>query len=161
MNGFGISLWPIVSKEILWIVLFVQIATITEVYLHPAYNYPTFLNHDFAMFRFTPPVEYNKCVAPICLPEQGYVFEPMIDTYGIGWGNLHCKLIIKRILWLLHIAGLGFGLGLGLPMQPLGIGIRVWISLKQCKLTTYNNCSQKENLSNPSLSPSANPSSAM
>ena len=43
------------------------------------------------MFRFSPPVEYNRCVAPICLPKQGYVFEPMTDTYAIGWGNLHCK----------------------------------------------------------------------
>ena len=45
------------------------------------------------MFRFSPPVEYNECVAPICLPEQGYVFEPMTDTYAIGWGNLHCKVL--------------------------------------------------------------------
>ena len=80
-----------------------QIRTITQVFSHPAYNHPSYLNNDFAMFRFSPPVEYNECVAPICLPEQGYVFEPMIDTYAIGWGNLHCKILehvcsfIKRI----------------------------------------------------------------
>ena len=72
-------------------ILCLQEVRITEFYLHPAYNYPSPLNNDFAFFRFAPPVEFNKCVAPICLPEQGYPFQPGIDTYAIGWGNLHCK----------------------------------------------------------------------
>ena len=68
-----------------------QDAAVTELYNHPYYMHPSGINNDFAIFRFSPPVKYNKCVAPVCLPKQGYRFQAGIDMYTIGWGNLHSK----------------------------------------------------------------------
>ena len=39
-------------------------------YQHPSYQRPTSLNNDIAVFELEKPIQFNKYVQPVCLPDK-------------------------------------------------------------------------------------------
>ena len=68
-----------------------QRVTVTHIVRHAGYGIPSFLNNDFMILYFDPPVVFNQYVSPVCLPDQGQEFPAGIDAYAIGWGNIQGK----------------------------------------------------------------------
>ena len=43
---------------------------VKRVYQHPSYQRPTSLNNDIAVFELEKPIQFNKYVQPVCLPDK-------------------------------------------------------------------------------------------
>jgi len=58
---------------------------VTTVYSHPDYNVPSYVNNDIAVLELEKPIQFNKYVQPVCLPQN----DPPVGTkcFVTGWGK--------------------------------------------------------------------------
>ena len=61
-----------------------QIRYVTEVVIHPEYNY--IFNADIALLKMELPFNFNKNVQQICLPWDGRNFSLSSRCFIAGWG---------------------------------------------------------------------------
>jgi len=59
---------------------------VKRVYQHPSYQRPTSLNNDIAVFELEKPIQFNKYVQPVCLPDKDVAVGS--DCYITGWGKV-------------------------------------------------------------------------
>ncbi|XP_068676116.1 trypsin-1-like isoform X2 [Montipora capricornis] len=72
-----------------------QKKTSKKLILHP-YNELFTANYDLALVKLTTPIDYNKYVRPVCLPQTD--FEPGTSCYISGWGDLYKNKTYAQIL---------------------------------------------------------------
>ncbi len=69
-------------------------ATITKVWIYPNYtdeNHATPLHNDIALIMFSPPINQEETISPVCLPEP-YQHPPAgTKCYTTGWGHTDPK----------------------------------------------------------------------
>ena len=41
-----------------------------KIFIHPDYNYPSVINNDIAVLKLQTPIQFNKYVSPVCLPDN-------------------------------------------------------------------------------------------
>ena len=66
-------------------------------YQHPSYQRPTSLNNDIAVFELEKPIQFNKYVQPVCLPDKDVAVGS--DCYITGMLNQN-EIPIYLIVWL-------------------------------------------------------------
>ena len=43
---------------------------VEKIFIHPDYNYPSVINNDIAVLKLQSPIQFNKYVSPVCLPDN-------------------------------------------------------------------------------------------
>lgn len=75
-----------------------QIKSVSLVIIHPNYDHST-MHNDLALLRLESPLNYNRWVRPICLPEDRFPWGPtpgMVCT-AVGWGKTSEKGTNRKI----------------------------------------------------------------
>jgi len=69
---------------------------VKRVFAHPSYQRPSSLNNDIAVFELEKPIQFNKYVSPVCLPDAD---APVgTDCYITGWGKVRHPGYMTNIL---------------------------------------------------------------
>jgi secreted trypsin-like serine protease len=70
---------------------------VRRVIIHRAYEPATFEN-DIALLELESPVQYDKHIVPICLPDDSADFTGRMATVS-GWGRLKYGMILRKHLF--------------------------------------------------------------
>ncbi|XP_054479738.1 prothrombin [Anoplopoma fimbria] len=68
-----------------------KIVAISEIIVHPKYNWKVNLNRDIALLHLRRPVVFSDVIHPICIPSKKVAISLMTEGYKgrvTGWGNL-------------------------------------------------------------------------
>jgi len=59
---------------------------VEKIFIHPDYNYPSVINNDIAVLKLQTPIQFNKYVSPVCLPDNDVPVGT--ECYITGWGKV-------------------------------------------------------------------------
>jgi len=69
---------------------------VKRVFQHPQYQRPSAINNDIAVFELEKPIQFNKYVQPVCLPDKDVPVGT--DCYITGWGKVRHPGSMTNIL---------------------------------------------------------------
>jgi len=69
---------------------------VKRVFQHPEYQRPTPINNDIAVFELEKPIQFNKYVSSVCLPDKDVPVGT--DCYITGWGKVRHPGYMTNIL---------------------------------------------------------------
>jgi len=69
---------------------------VSAIHAHPDYQLPTSLNNDIAVFELAKPIQFNRYIQPVCLPDKNVPVGT--DCYITGWGKVRHPGYMTNIL---------------------------------------------------------------
>jgi len=69
---------------------------VKKVYMHQSYQRPSAINNDIAVFELEKPIQFNKYVQPVCLPDKDVPVGT--ECYITGWGKTRHPGSMTRVL---------------------------------------------------------------
>jgi len=69
---------------------------VEKVIMHQSYQRPSPLNNDIAVFKLAKPIQFNRYVSPVCLPDQDVPVGT--ECYITGWGKVRHPGSMTRVL---------------------------------------------------------------